>query len=176
VSIVVEDGNIVPGANSYGSVADADAYFSGHELESTWTVLDNAAKEKHLKRATRYLDLRYHARWVEQRVSLSQVLDWPRINIQTRDGFGFRSNQIPPEIPKACFEAAVRSAAGDTLIPDIVPGTNAGSLNYERVLVGPIEQELHYSGARSQLKSYPSIELLLQDYTTCSGTYPMERG
>jgi len=56
--------NATPGAadaNSYATVADADAYHEGHLYASAWTSASNTTKEQALVMATRWLDAQ--VRW-----------------------------------------------------------------------------------------------------------------
>ena len=60
LTLVKEDGTGKSDANSYASVADADAYHEGHLYASAWTGATTADKEKALVMATR---LRTATRW-----------------------------------------------------------------------------------------------------------------
>jgi hypothetical protein len=175
VSLVVEDGTIVAGANSWLSVAAALALAVNHEYELVWTALTTPNQEKHLIRGARYICLKYHSRWDGQRVSRDQALDHPRFGLCI-DGYGINSNVIHTYVKQAQFEAAVRSASGEILIPDLDPDTNAGALSYERFRVGPIEEQLRFDGAKSRVTKYPMIDYLLTDFLVDGGSYPMERG
>jgi len=78
--LIVEDGSIVPGAESYCSVAAADAYHSGR-ANATWAGLDQATKEANLRKATEYMVSIYRQRWKGLRASINQALDWPRYDV-----------------------------------------------------------------------------------------------
>lgn len=110
-------------ANSYASVAVADAY---HLLRgnSTWTEAD-ALKEAALIRATQWIDGRYGNRWPGTRWKLRlQALDWPRIDAWDRDGGLIDASTIPVEIINATAEAALRElVTPGSLSPDVTPGT-----------------------------------------------------
>jgi len=133
MSLIIEDGSVVPGAASYISVADADAYHAARGND-TWDAVDN--KEAALRKAADYMVQMYRPRWKGYRKSTTQALDWPRemcfldpsVNGIGADaysygyGFGFvtvvPNNIVPTEVKNACAELALRAAATD-LAPDI---------------------------------------------------------
>lgn len=106
ISIVVEDGSIVSGANSYGTLAEANAYFA-NEAETAWTastVTDNM-KNVALLRAMGYIEA---LNWKGTTVSgVDQPLQWPRQDVYDRDNNLLEEDYIPPNVKKAQFEAAV---------------------------------------------------------------------
>lgn len=110
-------------ANSYASVAEADAYHTARG-NSAWTGTD-AAKEAALIRATEWLDGRYGEQWPGTRWRLrEQSLEWPRAYAMDRDGTGIDGDTIPPEVVKATCEAALRElTAPGSLSPDVTVGT-----------------------------------------------------
>lgn len=61
MTLVVEDGSIVSGAESYASVAQADAYFAARGI-TIWSPLLDAEKEQALRRATDYMVQTYRQR------------------------------------------------------------------------------------------------------------------
>jgi hypothetical protein len=76
MSITVEDGTVVAGANSYLSVEDADTYFEEHGSPADWTAMTTEDKEAALKYATKYLDGKM--KWYSCILDRTQVLGWPR--------------------------------------------------------------------------------------------------
>jgi hypothetical protein len=62
MTIIVEDGSGIIGANSYASVAYADSYFTLRGI-TTWTGA-NSLKEAALIKATDYIDLRFRRRFI----------------------------------------------------------------------------------------------------------------
>lgn len=76
MTLTVETGIGFANADSYASVADADAYAANFGL--TWAG-DATAKEVALRRATAFLDANYRARFPGYRVKRrDQALEWPR--------------------------------------------------------------------------------------------------
>ncbi len=71
-----EDGTANPDANSYASLAEADAYHAAHLYASVWTVATAETKEKALQMATRLIDGQYQ--FHGYRSTTTQALQWPR--------------------------------------------------------------------------------------------------
>lgn len=153
MSIVVEDGTGLTTAETYVSVADADAYHTAYG-NTGWTGTD-AVKEIALRRAAQYIDARYAFRG--QRITSNQALEWPRVSYEP-DG---RTESWPPtRLVHACCEAALR-ALSDTLQADV----SADSIKREKV--GEIEVEY---GQKTGQTRYPVVDALLKPYATSSAS------
>jgi hypothetical protein len=149
--MTVEDGTGLSTANSYASVAEADAYHAlrGH---TAWTGTD-PEKEAALIRATAYIDGEYSSRWPGVRYTGEQALDWPRNGAADSDGY------IQEGVPTAVKVATVEAA--------LIELTDAGSLSVAqerggaiiREKVGPIETE--YASTAQASTVYPSIKMAL---------------
>ena len=105
--IIVEDGTGKVDAQSYCSVAFADAYFATRNV-TAWALLTQSVKESSLVKATDYLDATYT--WAGSKASSGQSLSWPRLNV-VLDGFDVASNTIPVRLQNACAELAYRASA-----------------------------------------------------------------
>lgn len=149
--LIVEDGSIVVGAESYCSVSDADAYHTARG-NTAWTGED-AAKEALLRKATDYMGQVYGLRWKGDRVSAEQALDWPRDGVEAF-GFGVDTDIVPDAVANACAELALRALSG-ALTPDVTRRTI-------REKVGPIEVE--YDRNAPALPDYQAIDNLLAPY------------
>lgn len=102
---IVETGEIIPGANSYVSVEEADDYLSQNiHVYPVWTALDQDVKEKLLSWSTRYLDQR--ARWNGKPVTEDQALRHPRVGLKNADGIAIPSNTIASQLKHATIEMA----------------------------------------------------------------------
>ena len=162
MALVVEDGTGKTNSESYASVADADAYFVGRTGATAWAAAaDTAAKEKALRDATDYLEEKYNMRWLGRRTRQTQALSWPRAYLHTYDGFAINSTEMPEKIKRACMEVAVRALTEDVL-PDITPGTN--DILEETASVGSLSKRTRYSGTKSTLKRFRSVEMLVREY------------
>ncbi len=95
-------------ANSYASVAEADAYLAVRGDTSTWTALTTGAKESKLQWAAIYLDT---LTFKGTRSTSTQALQWPRIGVVDRDGFDV--DGIPQALKNAQAEMAFQLIAND---------------------------------------------------------------
>ena len=167
MALIVENGTIVAGAESYISVADADTYFTNRG-NGTWAALTTQVKEQLLRKSTDYLVQVYRIKWNGYRVSAEQTLDWPR-NFVIREDFqaaqlnGFQmiggnyyypNNIVPTEIKTACAEMAVKAYNGD-LAPDL-------SRKTKREKVDSLEVE--YSDYGVEYVRYRAIDNLLSPF------------
>ncbi|MEO8837566.1 MAG: DnaT-like ssDNA-binding protein, partial [Herbaspirillum sp.] len=145
MSLIVEDGSIIVGAESYASVAFADLYHSNHD-NGAWTLLDVPAKEASLRKATDYMQQAYRLRWKGVRAGFVQILDWPRLNVQIEDvGFGsiqayLPVNIVPLEVQNACASLALTASTED-LAPPLERETaseSVGSISVSYVTGAPV--------------------------------------
>jgi len=144
-----------PDSNSYGTLAEADAYFAAR-VQNNWDGSDSH-KEMALIRAAQYLDNSYRGRWKGQRVFLEQALAWPRAWITDSDGYDVSSAAIPRQIKYAQFEAAYLIANGtilETTIDRAVKREQVGQLSVE------------YMDGASAIAQYPQITGWLTDLVT----------
>lgn len=112
--LIVEDGTLPAGANSFASVADADAYHAAR-LTAAWTdELAEAQKEAALIRASDWLNRK--VMWNGRKASRSQRMAWPRAGVSTQDG-EIAPDEIPAEVVEACCELAGFFVEQDYLAP-----------------------------------------------------------
>ena len=171
MALIVEDGTIVTGAESYISVADADAYFLARG-NAAWAALTPAAtKEAALRKATDYMTGRYGLRWKGERVSELQALDWPRLWCERRNVINgafplyWDDTTVPVAVQRACAELAVRASAGE-LVPDV-------GAQVKSETVGPISV-VYADGAR-QSDSYRAIDAMLAPFLRGGGQVAVVR-
>lgn len=110
MTLIVEDGTGVYGAESYGSVADADIYWGNRThtgFYTTWNAAAVAAKEGAAREASDYLDAEYGRFYLGIRAGDAQGRDWPRTGAV--DAQGRPVPNLPPEIIKATFELSARA-------------------------------------------------------------------
>ena len=96
-------------ANSYVTLAGADAYFETVPDSSTWTAKTTDQKNRALISATRWIDV---LSFYGARCSETQALKWPREDY-TVDGIELACTLIPEAIKTATYELA-RALANDT--------------------------------------------------------------
>jgi len=170
-TFVVEDGTGLSNANSYLSVADADTYHDNHSGSTDWSGATQANKEKALRLATQYLEVRYDGRWKEYRTNEDQSLAWPRAYVYDVDGYYYGTDEIPQCLKDATAELALRVIEGDTLLDDI---SKPGTIKSKSVTTGPITKSVVYTGGCTEIKKYPLIEGLIKHLIESSAT--IQRG
>lgn len=107
MALVVETGGIVPGADSYVSLAGARALAASYGLA---LPADDAEAEVALRNGAVYVGLQEPS-MCGRRVSASQSLAYPRQGVSLY-GFALASDVIPPQVIHAQVVAAVEYGAG----------------------------------------------------------------
>lgn len=141
--LIVETGAGVPGAESFASVADADAYHAARGNEA-WAGLSESRREQCLRLATDYMEAVYGRLWLSERRTEAQGLSWPRV--------GWPG--VPAPVRIACVELALRAAAGP-LMPDQGPAVQSEQ-------VGPL-LVAYQDGARQGVR-YALVDKMLAPY------------
>lgn len=153
MSIIVEDGTQVPGAESYVTTAFCDTYHSNRN-NSAWVALSTSLKEGYLRQAMGYIQGVYRGKWKGVRVSALQALDWPRWGVEITDvtlgqiAYYVPYNEIPLELQYVQAELAWFAASG-LLNPNLTQ-------NVLTKKVGPIE--VQYDPYSPQSPRYPIVE------------------
>lgn len=149
MSLVVETGTASATAESYCSVADADAYHASLGQED-WADLETDAKEQALRRATRFVDWRF--RFSGDKRTAEQALVWPRVGA-TDYGWLVDDATIPAKLKRAVAEAALLSVT-ESLTPNGAPD---GAVLSETVDVLSVT----YAPGQSGAVRFKSVEALL---------------
>lgn len=159
MALIVEDGTVVAGAESYISVADANTYFTAHGAPATWTGAEEV-KETALRMATQFLDATYGGRWKGERFDEDQVLDWPRDSVEI-DGELVEETPLPTVLKHACAELAHRHLTETGgLMPDVAAEDR--QVASEADSVGPISTSKSYVGGKPTTKRFTIVENLLR--------------
>jgi hypothetical protein len=108
MALVVEDGTGLPDADSYVSVASADAYHVARG-NAAWAAAEEGAKEVALRNATAYIDSNPEYPFAGAPLAAGQALEWPRT------GFGWPLKRVTD----ATSELALRALTGP-LFADVV--------------------------------------------------------
>jgi hypothetical protein len=164
MALIVEDGTIVAGAESYITVADATAYFAARGNTAWSGLASDTLREQALRKGTDYMEATYGLRWKGDRVSELQALSWPRSGAYA-NGFLIDSDAVPLPVRFACAELAVRASTAD-LLSD--PGAQVKSET-----VGPISVT-YQDGARQQTR-YEAIDRMLAPYLSGNGQVAVVR-
>ena len=166
--LIVEDGSIVAGADSYVSVADTDTYNTSYVGGSLWIAAIEAAKEIALRQATQYLDVTYYDLWLGERVDDTQALSWPRSGVYYSDGVAVGADEIPEPLKKATMELAIKAnASPNSLFTDVSAG--ASGVKREKVKAGPVEADTTYNGSSSTQTRYTIVDNLIAPLTYANG-------
>jgi hypothetical protein len=166
MALIVEDGTGLLNAESYASVAEADAYHLARGGEASWVDLDTDIKEQLLRKASDYLVESYRMRWKGVRNKQDQALDWPRTGVIHEETFEVingqfaypsytvASNVVPREVKTATIVLALKAKAGEL------------SADLERAVlsetVGPLS--VTYDRGSPEQKRYPQIDGMLTPY------------
>lgn len=139
MALIIEDGTGLSNADSFVSIADADAYHAAIG-NSTWTGTDEV-KEQALRRASRFLSDSFKWKGYPVR-GRDQSLAWPRFYVEDSEGYGIDSDEIPSEITKATNELALL----ELITPGTMTPTVTLSERVKREKVGPLEVEYLNAG------------------------------
>lgn len=173
MAFVVEDGTGKSDANSYCSIAYADAYHADVTGSADWAGATESAKQSALLRATQYLDLQYGSWWRGYRANgfgadddTEQALDWPRIQAYDQDGWPYDEDTLPTRLLQATCEMALAFLKGDDPLATIA---DPGALASESVTVGPIRESKTYIGGKPYGYVYRKIDALIRPLITDGG-------
>lgn len=157
MALIVEDGTGRADAESYASVAQADAYHAAMGAAS-WAAATEGEREIALRKATAYVEAGYA--WRGERVSSTQALAWPRVGA-CRDGIELPSDEIPVQLRRAVFELALKSLTSE-LMPDVAPEVVTAES------VGPISTS--YGAARNGgLTRFSLVDAMLRGLVLSGG-------
>lgn len=118
MSLIIENGTGVDGAEAYVSVVDFKSYCDARGLD--YDNYDDVEIEQAIRRGTRFIDGNYASQWLGHRTyGRDQRLAWPRTNVVDSDGDSIPTNEIPWEVKEATIEAAQRELVEPGgLLPD----------------------------------------------------------
>jgi hypothetical protein len=127
--LIKEDGTGKADANSYASVADADAYHDGHLYATTWTAATADNKAKALVMATRLIDADYQ--FGGTKANSAQALQWPREDCRDPDADGWNGGTVPDNtVPRAVLDATCELGR-ELLVADRTAAPTGEGLKYE---------------------------------------------
>ena len=173
-TFVVEDGTGKSDANSYVSIATADAYFDNYGAPSTWTGASTANKQQALRIATAYISEKYGNRWRGVIDSDTQALDWPRSGVvDAATGLYYDHDEMPTKLANATAEVGLRQLAGTDLRPDVVAGD--GNITNSTVSVGGLSVSEDFIGHATTAPDFPEVRDKLRDLLTDAGASMLHR-
>ena len=126
--------------NSYVTEAEAAAYFADRGHGEVWEDVENPAA--FLISATNQID--WFMNFRGSKVSSSQPLEWPRIDVFDESGLEYiSSTEIPVRVKQAVFELALASIDSDRMADSDMAGlqeVKVGSLKIVSNMVGPWQE------------------------------------
>lgn len=153
MALVVEDGTGKVDAESYVSVADCKSYLDARG-RTAWGQLTLAAQEASLRNATDYLDAKYGLRVNGWKFNPDvQALIFPREGIVI-DRVYLDPAPLPPQLIKACCEAASVASTTDLFLPL----DRGGQVTEKLEIVGPITERTKWAGSAPVGTTYPAID------------------
>jgi len=148
--LIVEDGSIVAGADSFVTVAAFVTYAENRSI----VVEDDETTEARLRMAADYVGTQEGC-FQGSRVSASQSLSWPRKGAYLY-GYEVAPNTIPETVKRAQMEYALAAVQGVNLFP------NDTSAFIRRERVGPLETEYWGNADSSNSRvSVPAADALI---------------
>jgi len=159
MTLIIEDGTGVSGANTYASVASVDSYCSDHGY-SDWSGTD-AVKEAAILRAMIFLESQ---QWKGIKAFRDNPLEWPRSYVTDKNGYAVNANIVHPQVVKALCEAAYRELqTPGCLLQDIKREDVLESLNVAGAVV------VSFSASAPITTDYRLIKSLLQGLIVAGG-------
>lgn len=175
-TIIVEDGSIVAGANSYISQAAALQYFQNNG-DTVFTGASDVNQATALIRGCYLLGYWLNGRWrgrkagtgyVQTGVTNPQPLDWPRCEVRDSDGYLVPNNVVPQKVQFAqCEVAKIELSSPGAFIQQKVDKSNS----VQQSRVGPIQTT--YKPTAPSISYWPQVIAMLRDYAAI-GVMPIE--
>ena len=160
ITLIVEDGTRPTGANTYASIADADAYWADR-ANATWAAATDDAKAASLIQSTDYLN---GLSWTGRKVAI-RAMAWPRIDVEI-DGCVLGSDEIPDEVVHACCYMAGEILGGADPLA-------AQDRALSSMTVGSVS--MTWDASATQAPQYPALRSILRGYIMASNSFRLAR-
>jgi len=165
MSFVAEDGTGKSDANSFVSLADADAYHADRRSAAAWDALDDDDEKKpYMIEATTWINSLDFENGSP--ISDTQALFFPAYGAYDRNGFMIDSDVVPQQVKDATAELAYRIRDTE------VEADQERQKN--RVKMGPME--VGYDPYSTLQKQYPFVLRILKGLIRDSGCGELVRG
>lgn len=181
MTLTIEDGTIVDGADSWVTVAELETYLTnyGHTLDAA----DETAKEVLLRKAQRAISTRWT--FAGYMTSQSQTTALPRYWGRKIRGYSIGSDDIPQDFKDAQCEMAWSIDQGaDPFADRSADNQKRGAQTVDRAKAGPVETEKEYADLGSigiydatSTANYTAVNALLEPYLDAGrGQFSIVRG
>lgn len=166
--LIIEDGSLPVGANSYADIAAADAYALARAPAAAefaaWLAADTARKTALLIRAT---DVLNSYAWKGAPVLAQRLMAWPRAGVAYADGTAVGAEAVPPQVAQAQCELAAALLNGAE--PLAAVDTTRGAVLSEGVAGISISYAAPDSGSHAGSTGFPAVDALLRGFLAASG-------
>jgi len=152
MAIIVEDGTVVAGANSYVDIPYVDVYTNDLGLSWTGSATD---KERAIKRGMRYLE---GLVWEGTKTNRDNPLEWPRYDVTDKNGYCIDSDVVPEVVKKALCEASVLELATPGILQPNMGSADGKEIKREKVDV--LETE-YFEGQKYGKKETTQFTIIL---------------
>jgi len=146
-------------ANSYVTLAEAEAYFEDRMHSSAWEALTDEVKSNLLVSSSQMLD--WYIKWKGYKSSETQSMKWPRSGVVRPSGIEVDDDVLPAEVKTAVYEQAFVNISADRNEDNALAGISqlkAGSL---MIKAGPEKPN------QTNAKPVPEhVSRILSDLTT----------
>jgi len=162
MTIIIEDGTQVVGAESYVTTDFCDTYHANRNNTGWAAIASSTLKEGYIRQAMAYLETNFRGRWKGTRVTSVQMLDWPRWGCQIDDvtlgqvAYYIPYNVIPLQLQNVVAELALFAVAGF-----LDPNLQQGIITKK---VGPLA--VTYDPYSPQSPRYPIVNGYLRIFMT----------
>lgn len=164
VTVTVEDGTGLAGANAYNTVALWKVFATQHGYDYSAYDDDNIGAA--VIRTTSAIDARYRARFPGFRLNLrAQALEWPRTGAIDIYGYTITGNEVPVEIVNAVNEGVWRELQDPgVLAPDLERGGNVKAIKAGSVAI-------EYANNATAMTFFTAIDNALSGLLIAAGSY-----
>ena len=163
MAIIIEDGSIVAGSNSFITVAEWETYLSLYGKEATGSTDD---KEKNLIKAQRAISTRYTFDGTP--VDQAQATCLPRNWTKKIKGFDVAADVVPQDFKDAQAELAYNIQSGADPFANATEGAR-GPIISEQSKAGPLDAQTQYGSGGTpfnplSMANYTAVNDLLRHY------------
>jgi hypothetical protein len=162
--LIIEDGSCVAGADSFVTLAEADAHFASYG--GFWTATDDARKEAALRRGALWLSTSFS--WSGKKTCSVNMLSLPRAGLIDCDGNALPDNTIDPRFKLAQLLAAsyeLRYPNG--LSPSIVLGKQILKEKVDVIEVTYMTADQQVAGSGGAISSQRPVLTQVNDLLRC---------
>jgi len=129
ITVIVEDGSQVVGANSYCSIANITEWVLTNPHDSTWTTLTETQQKGYAIMSCRILNEQMD--WDGWVIDADQALDLPRSGLVDKNGNYIDNDEIPTGVQNGQSELSRLLAIADRTGDSDMAG-------YSQIVIGPI--------------------------------------